>query len=148
MVYGQTSRIPTTWTFHGGYRFDLEESEKGEAEKSLTAAVNYKFSSKYDQMDLGAYYQRRKLILGMWYRGMPLLKKNDDGTSNKDALVLLVGVKSGGVRFGYSYDVTVSGLSIKDSYGSHEISIVYEWPTKVRKKKKRKKNFIVPCPKF
>ncbi|MEQ8522196.1 MAG: PorP/SprF family type IX secretion system membrane protein [Vicingaceae bacterium] len=148
LVFGQESRIPTQWTLHGGYRFDLEESEKGDPEKTLTAAFNYKFSGKFDQMDIGAYYQRKTLILGMWYRGMPLIKQNQDGTSNKDALVLLIGLKSEAMRVNYSYDITVSGLSITDTYGSHEISVVYEWPTRVRKKKKRKRNFIIPCPKF
>ena len=148
LVVGQSARLPIQWTMHGGYRFVLDESAKGEPEKSLTACVNYKFSSKFDQTDIGAYYQRRKLILGMWYRGMPLIKKNDDGSSNKDALVLLIGMQKEGLRIGYSYDLTVSGINVKESYGSHEVSLVYEWPTEVRKKKKRKKAFIIPCPKF
>ncbi len=79
---------------------------------------------------------------------MTILKRNDDNQPSHDAVVLLIGVKSKSMRVGYSYDITTSRLQVQDSYGSHEISITYEWPSKQRKKKKRKKNFIVPCPKF
>jgi type IX secretion system PorP/SprF family membrane protein len=148
LVRGQSSRVPVLWSFHGGYNFALEESDKGEVLKSIIPVVNYKFSKKADQLDLGAYYQRRKLILGVWFRGLTVLKKNDDGSLSNDAVILLVGMRTKAMRIGYSYDITSSKLKVTDSYGSHEISITYEWPTDVRKKKKRKKNFIVPCPKF
>ena len=93
-------------------------------------------------------YSRRKILVGLWYRGLPLLKKNDDGGYVNDAFIIMAGYKWSHFRVGYSYDITSSKLEVKDSYGSHEISMTYEWPSDTRKKKKRKKNFIAPCPKF
>ncbi len=148
MVFGQTSRMPILWSIHGGYNFALEETDKGEITKSLIPTANLKFSRKAGQLDLGAYYQRKRLILGAWFRGLTLFKSNDDGQPSHDAVVIMGGIQSKSLRVAYSYDITTSRLGVTDSYGSHEISVVYEWPTKQRKKKKRKKNFIVPCPKF
>lgn len=47
------------------------------------------------------------------------------------------------LRFMYSYDVTISKLSMR-SGGAHEISLIYEWPKKPKSRKPR----IIPCPKF
>lgn len=148
LIPSQTSRMPVLWSLHGGYNFALDATEKGEILKSVIPTVNYKFSKRFDQLDLGAYYQRKMLIMGLWFRGLTFLKRNEDGTASHDAVVLLIGMKSKSTRIGYSYDITTSKLQVSNSYGSHEISITYEWPTKERKKKKRKKSFIVPCPKF
>jgi len=148
LLEGQNSRSPIQWSFHGGYNFALEETDKGEIVKSIIPTANIKVAANASQLDLGAYYVRNKLILGVWFRGLTVLRKNDDNKPSHDAVVLLIGFKSKSMRVGYSYDITTSRLSVADSYGSHEISLTYEWPTKHHKKKKRKKNFIVPCPKF
>lgn len=47
------------------------------------------------------------------------------------------------LRFVYSYDITISKLTMR-SAGAHEISLIYEWP----KQAKKRKHKIVPCPKF
>lgn len=47
------------------------------------------------------------------------------------------------LRLVYSYDVTVSKLTMK-SGGAHEISVIYEWPRTGKNRKYR----AVPCPKF
>jgi len=148
LVANQKSRVPMLWTFHGGYTFVLSETKSGVIEKSLIVAANYKSSAKFDQIDLGVYYNPKRVILGLWYRGLPLLKKNEGGGYVNDAIIVLFGLKWEHYRIGYSYDITSSKLEVSNSYGSHEISMTYEWPTKTGKKKKRKKNFIAPCPKF
>ncbi|MCW3128456.1 MAG: hypothetical protein JWO03_4114 [Bacteroidetes bacterium] len=45
---------------------------------------------------------------------------------NPDAFILLVGIKKGKFRFGYSYDITVSRLAGRTG-GSHELSLVFNW---------------------
>lgn len=47
------------------------------------------------------------------------------------------------LRIGYSYDVTISKLTVK-SGGAHELSLIYEWPQKPKNRRHR----VVPCPKF
>lgn len=148
MISGESSRTPVQWSLHGGYNFALDETEKGEVTKSIIPTANIKFARKFRQLDLGAYYVRKRLMFGLWFRGLTFLRRNDDGQPSHDAVVLMLGVKTKQMRIGYSYDITTSRLSVADSYGSHEISIVYEWPSEHKKKKKRRKQFIVPCPKF
>jgi type IX secretion system PorP/SprF family membrane protein len=148
LVAGQESEVPINWSMHGGYNFALDETEKGVVTKSIIPTFNYKWTAKFDQLDMGAYFQRKALIVGVWYRGLTVFKKNQDGSLGNDAVIVMGGVQLKGFRAGYSYDLTSSQLGVDESHGSHEISVVYEWPTNHRKKKKRKKNFIVPCPKF
>jgi hypothetical protein len=40
--------------------------------------------------------------------------------------VLLLAYNYGPYRFGYSYDITISGLGLQ-SAGAHEISLIYEF---------------------
>ncbi len=147
LVDDQSSKVPTQWSLHGGYKFVIEESNKGVVRRSFTPTVNYKFSAKFDQLDIGAYTTQNKLLIGVWYRGLPL-KRFQKGFGNSDAMVVMLGLKFNAFQVGYSYDFTTSKLSLRESNGSHEIAMVYEWPTNKRKKKKKRKAFIVPCPKF
>lgn len=134
--------LPIKTSIHGGYNFILHENIKGNAESSITAAFNYKHQLKWSQLDLGAYYNRDAFVMGFWYRGIPFIKTAS--ISNNDAIVLLVGLHTKGMRVGYSYDITLSKLS-GDTGGSHEISIIYEYPYK---RKKRRNRHFVPCAKF
>jgi hypothetical protein len=85
------------------------------------------------------------MVFGLWYRGL-FTKTNGYGHPNHDAISLLAGWHSGQYKFGYSYDVTISQLSVGASAGAHEISITYEWANK--RNKKLSKRRIIPCAKF
>lgn len=148
LVISQESRTPTEWSFHGGYKFTLEESKTGEVVKSIIATTQYKLSSKFDQWDIGGYYVSRNNAIGVWYRGLPGVKRYQPGYPNNDALVLMYALQIKAMRVGFSYDLTISQLQVKESYGAYEFSLVYEWANRKRKKKKRRKAFIVPCPRF
>tara|TARA_B100000809_G_scaffold249676_1_gene281285 strand:+ start:1708 stop:2724 length:1017 start_codon:yes stop_codon:yes gene_type:complete len=133
---------------HGGYKFNL--SERGGRRVLNSTYINvvghYKSQQKYDQLDLGMYYTRDPLVFGLWYRGVPLIKSQNN-VINNDAVAIVLGYKLSdyNLNIGYSYDVTISRLSA-NSAGSHEVSIVYEVASKKKKRKRRK--FFVPCAKF
>jgi type IX secretion system PorP/SprF family membrane protein len=141
-LLSDVANLPIKTSIHGGYNVILNENIKGRTESSMTFTFNYKQQLKWNQLDLGAYYNGNAFVIGMWYRGIPFIKTGK--LSNNDALVLLVGMHTKGLKIGYSYDMTISKLS-GDTGGSHEISLVYEYPYK---KKKRKKRHFVPCAKF
>jgi Type IX secretion system membrane protein PorP/SprF len=61
-------------------------------------------------------------------------------------LVFLVGLSSDKVQVGYSFDYTVSKLSLSSSGGTHEVSMTYLLCGK--RKGKKKKLIVVSCPKF
>ncbi len=87
-------------------------------------------------------------VKGMGSKGLARAKVGDDGkltaTGNTDAIVLMVGYQTEAqLRFVYSYDITISKLTMK-SAGAHELSLIYEWPRKA----KARRHKVVPCPKF
>jgi type IX secretion system PorP/SprF family membrane protein len=138
-----TAFLPIKLSLHGGYNFLTRENIKGDEESSVTLTYNYKHQQNWSQLDIGAYYNRSGFVLGMWYRGIPIVKTAS--LSNNDALVILLGFQSKGLRIGYSYDVTISKLA-GDIGGTHEITLVFENP--YEKKKQKKKRHFVPCAKF
>jgi hypothetical protein len=80
--------------------------------------------------------------LGLWYRGIPF-----SGTKpGSDALSVLIGVDIDkyDMRIGFSYDVTISKLSIANSLGAFELSLIYEYA----KRSKKIRKVLVSCPKF
>ncbi len=146
-LMGNQALLPVKYSAHGGVNFPVKRNLKGTAVSSLTVAANYKGELKWDQLDLGAYYKQSPVIFGLWYRGIPLIKSYKPGYLNNDAFILLAGFsfEDLGLSFGYSYDITISRL-IKNTAGSHEVSLIYEFVTPDYKKSKRK--FVIPCTKF
>ena len=140
------SPLPTKVSLHGGAKFPLPTTGGARsAEKDITIAAHYKSQAKFDQLDIGAYYNHNPMVFGIWYRGLPV-KSNKQGAVNSDALTFLIGVKKEGVySLGFSYDLTISRLSFTRSAGSFELSFIREW---AHKKKKRRRQFIIPCAKF
>ncbi len=140
------SNIPKKYTLFGGHKFFLNGKTSIYNEESVNAWIHYRSQGKFDQIDLGAYWIRTPIILGFWYRGIPLLKRYKAGYQNNDAIIFNVGYVWKDIKIGYSYDVTISRL-IANTYGSHEFSLVYEFNQDQRMKKKTRK-VIIPCPKY
>ncbi|MFN8888678.1 MAG: type IX secretion system membrane protein PorP/SprF, partial [Cyclobacteriaceae bacterium] len=85
------------------------------------------------------------IILGVWYRGIPLTK-NVQGNVSQDAAVLILGFQMEHIEITYSYDFTVSALG-PISGGTHEVALKYRLPINLKEKTKKKERFI-PCPTF
>lgn len=145
-LIGMDSKIPMKYSLFGGKRFTVNNREGRFDEESISLTFLYKQQGDYDQLDIGGYWSKRPLVIGLWLRGLPF---NDDYLENKvnqDALVVLAGYQLDDIKIGYSYDFTISGLSNKTG-GAHEISIIYEfWQD--QKLRKRKRRIVVSCPKF
>lgn len=128
----------------GGYTGRGDEMDR---EMTISPAVLYKKQGKYDQLDLGVYLTYSPIVLGLWYRGLPI-KKYEANLNNHESIIALVGFRQDKFSFGYSYDLTISTLGIP-SGGSHEISLSYifdfEPPTR---KGYRRKDKQLSCPKF
>ncbi len=138
------ARLPVRTSIHTGYRVALDGRRFAKSETKATIATHFKMQGKWDQFDIGGYIDHRLLSFGLWYRGLPILKAYQPGYGNSDAVILMAGVATENqLRFTYSYDVTVSKLTMR-SAGAHEISLIYEWP----KKQRSRRHKIVPCPKF
>jgi len=140
------AQVPMKFSMHGGYRIRVRTPVIRKEPQSFVFAFNYKAQGKYDQFDLGAYFELEPFFAGLWYRGLPLLKRYAPGYSNRDALAVLVGTIVNDVRIGYSYDLTVSRLSTRTG-GAHEITLGFEIVQR-HKKRAASKRRVVPCAKF
>jgi len=142
------SILPTELKFHGGYKIVLEESETTRTVPdlhSITIGYNYKKQQKFNQVDLGIYYAKNFLVLGCWYRGIPLFKP-ENSYQNNDAIIFLTGITIDKYKIGYSYDYTLSTINNVNTRGTHELSMSYQLCK--FKKGKTKKNDLISCPKF
>ncbi len=143
MIDGDAS-LPVRTSVNAGYRFPLDGRHISKSDTRMTLATHYKMQGKWDQLDLGWYIDHGQLTGGLWFRGLPLVKAYKPGYGNTDAVVVMVGYQTEQqLRFVYSYDVTISKLTMR-SGGAHEISLIYEWPRKAKNRKAK----VIPCPKF
>lgn len=141
---GEEDRLPLKTSLNFGYKIYFDApTYRGYREKSLIPTILYKSQGKFDQLDIGLYGIYEPIMIGLWYRGIPV-KKYSREYNNHDAIVVMAGVNMGFLTFAYSYDITVSTLA-PYSAGAHEVSLILEWykPYKVKKKRRH-----VPCPSF
>ncbi len=133
------------YSAHGGLRIRIKGNSLTKLDHFIVLAANYQMQNEFDQLDFGFYYEFSPIILGIWYRGLPA-KSNTYGYMNHDALAALIGFQAGKYKVGYSYDITISRLSIASSAGSHELTLSYQWASKKNEKSMKKR--IMPCAKF
>lgn len=137
--------LPRKFSLQGGYKFLVAgDPDDQEGAAYVLPTLMYKAQAKFDQLDIGFYYLKGKLTLGLWYRGIPGFKAYQKGYPNNDALVFLAGIHHDRFRIGYSYDFTISWLKGKTE-GAHEVTISYEF---CQLKRKRRRAVLVACPKF
>ncbi len=113
------ARLPRKFSMHGGYRTEIRTPVIRKHAEHVVFAFNYRSQDKFDQLDLGVYYERDPFFAGLWYRGIPLFKQYGPG---------------------YIRMAAYSG-------GAHEITLGYELAQK-HKKRSANKRRIVPCAKF
>lgn len=131
--------MPIKTTVYGGYKIRYREGGRKHDEQSVTVAMNYHNQGKFNQLDIGAYWYINPLEMGLWYRGIP--GASSEGYTNNDAIIMILGVTIGNIRFSYSYDYTLSGLS-GSSNGANEFAIMYRFNSGYKKKSNRG---AMPC---
>lgn len=151
------NRINPKYSFQIGMKIPLDYNlyEKGSYkalnnEKSISPVVHFKRQGEFTQLDIGTYYTNAPLILGAWYRGIPIQKLNP--TKNRlESLVLLAGYRKNNISVGYSYDLTLSSLG-PSTGGAHELTIAYLFDFDFTPSKKGKMMRMlrksVSCPHF
>lgn len=128
-VIAGTSPIPLKLTGHAGAVIPMGSSRYQET-AVLSPNILYRQQAGFRQLNMGVYMKKGALTGGVWYR-------------NKDAFIVLVGVQTDVVKFGYSYDVTVSKLGTATA-GSHELSFQMNFDCKPKKRTFR----TISCPSF
>jgi len=149
---GNISQLPGEVNLHAGARIPFASSPKGRSsrmhykEKAFIPSILYKAQGKFDQLDLGVNMVYEPIMIGVWYRGLPV-KKYAPGYTNVESIIGMIGYNVSNFSFGYSYDFVISRLNMR-SAGAHEISLIYTFGEQEKKGKKRVKYKRLPCPGF
>jgi type IX secretion system PorP/SprF family membrane protein len=147
---GSRDVVPYKLSIYGGSQFNIKGHMRAlkATPENITWAVHYKVHlaknvparEQNSQLDIGAYWHKEPMVIGLWYRGVPFFKTN----KGHEAIVLLFGYKIDELSVGYSYDFTISKL-LATTGGAHEISITYLFDLTKNRKVKRT---MLPCPHF
>ena len=142
----EDASIPVKTTFHGGIRIPLYHGlMKRDRVAAIAPSFVYKHQGNFDQLDIGTYFLYEPIVVGLWYRGIPIQQNIKDNVS-QDAVVVVLGFQLTKVELSYSYDLTVSELG-PVAGGAHEIAVKYKLNVPSHAKTKKKEKFI-PCPTF
>lgn len=140
------SIIPVKTTIHGGIRIPLSNGLfKRDKVAAIAPSFVYKKQANFDQFDIGTYFLYEPIVIGLWYRGIPIMQNVADNLS-QDAIVVILGFQLQKIEFSYSYDLTVSELGPSIG-GAHEVALKYMLNTP-RSDRNKKKEKVIPCPAF
>lgn len=109
------SGLPVRLSVHAGAQFPLFADNRGRSTTFIAPNVMYVKQGDFGQVNAGAYFGFGSFFAGGWYR---------HAFTNSDAMIGLVGFQKGVMKFGYSYDFTVSGLTAGTTGGTHEFSFI------------------------
>ncbi len=111
---------PMRYNLFGGVQMSVDQLKFKRSRHSLYAAFHFQSQQKIQQLNVGGYYQKESFMVGLWYRGIPIIPDSP----SVDAVILMLGYHSSNFSVGYSYDATISRL-ITNTGGAHEISLSY-----------------------
>ncbi|MDX2306001.1 MAG: PorP/SprF family type IX secretion system membrane protein [Microscillaceae bacterium] len=112
-------KLPVRWSIHTGYKFAFYrpgENRNKDYSMALNPAIYYSQQGAFKQLDAGANFYIDPIILGVWYRGLPIQK------SVEGALVGSFGFKYKSFKFVYGYDMPLGKFAAVTG-GAHEFSI-------------------------
>jgi type IX secretion system PorP/SprF family membrane protein len=118
---GSENRLKMRWTFHTGILFDFFQGMDGEDRRNLSVSPNlvYVQQGNFKQINGGVYVNMYPFVGGIWMRHT---------FGNPDSFILLVGFEQKRYKIGYSFDRTLSALTMK-SGGAHEITLSFIIPS-------------------
>lgn len=130
MILGR-SKMPFRLTGHIGAKIPIgSRSRFDNTTTSISPNIIYSYQNGFIQLNVGSYVQYGLFTAGAWWR-------------KGDAFILTVGLDTGLLKFGYSYDITISGIS-NTTGGAHELSLGFH--LECRDKPRRFRTII--CPSF
>lgn len=114
------SELPMRFTVHGGININLSQGGLGNTSLDdfvLAPQIMYMQQENFQQLNAGLYFSKSMLVLGAWFRY---------NFTNPDAVIAMVGLQFNNIKFGYSYDFTISNIG-GSSGGAHEISFAWNF---------------------
>lgn len=119
-VSSLSNQLPLRISLHGGAEIPLNAHNK--LKKQTFISPNLLFAKQRDfmQLQFGSYIQGETLLGGLGFR---------HSFGNGDAIICTGGIRWDIFQVAYSYDITVSRLSVQ-SGGAHELSLVLRFASK------------------
>ena len=120
----ETAPLETFISLHGGYRFNISESNPYRSDSQgtyLFLTGNYMHQGPYDRFDLGAEFQISRLFIGL----LTATRFNNQ-IDSADYLLSLnptTGLQIDNFKIGFSYDFPVSAIG--SNAGTAEITMQY-----------------------
>lgn len=116
--------LPMRFSIHGGTQILLKKGNKDTYPTFISPNIVFLRQGGYNQVNAGAYLSVDKIQGGVWYR---------HSLFNGDAVITSFGVRKDFFKITYSFDFTVSQLSLRQG-GSHEIGIILNFDYLLPKK--------------
>ncbi|MCX7954703.1 MAG: PorP/SprF family type IX secretion system membrane protein [Bacteroidales bacterium] len=138
--------IPLKSSLHFAYAFFTKKAGSGKKEDiPVILLINQlTHQSKFYKNEIGIIYKNPFYSIGVIYRGIPFKKSYANYIIN-DAIAIYCSYIYKTLEIAYSYDITISTLSI-ESGGAHEVSLIYKFYNLQKEKKFKAK--VLPCSKF
>ena len=134
---GSDGPAPFRMVGHIGSNFNLHHKRSYKYNIFISPNVLVANQGRDVQVNAGLMAGVSVIYFGTWFRY---------AFKNPDAFILLLGIKKGKFRFGYSYDITVSRLAGRTG-GSHELSLVFNWSgSDDNSLNPRASKDYIPCP--
>ncbi len=120
---GQSNRLKVRWTLHSGMLIDFYQGMQGEDLRNFSISPNiiYVQQGNFRQLNAGLYVNMFPFVAGLWLRHT---------FGNSDAAIVLIGFQQKEYKIGYSFDCTVSRLTLH-SGGAHELSLAWLFPERL-----------------
>lgn len=127
--YLSAEKTPLKYTVSIGGSFSKRSLYQDDVKISPNFIYQQQGNHKY--VNIGLYTEFKNFVLGTWMR-------------NRNAIILLTGVKYKKMRIGYSVDIPLTTIISAAPYGSHEITLTVSLPKKTRSPRFR----TISCPVF
>jgi type IX secretion system PorP/SprF family membrane protein len=108
-----TDEIPFRLSIHLGSEFIISKRNKRGVKTFLSPNILFVKQRQFHQLNIGTNIRYGLFLGGIYFRHT---------FSNADAVIMMIGVRKGVFKIGYSYDLSVAGLGLS-SGGAHEVSI-------------------------
>ncbi len=111
------SRTPFRIIAHAGANFNIKHAMSYKYNIFISPNVLFANQGKNAQFNVGVMSGISLFYFGAWFRY---------AMRNPDATIIVLGIRKGKFRLGYSYDITVSKMAGQTG-GSHELSLIFNW---------------------
>ena len=140
--------LPLLLGISGGYKVFINKPGPGKSpnELSFTPVAGFTQQGGSQRWETGLYATAAPITLGAVYRNIAL----GSSVARQQALALVVGVQTGTLRLGYSYDAALSDLSAEVG-GAHEVTLgirAFDKLENAFRRLKRRDYPLAPCPAF